>query len=159
MQVLYPAATMGENFIRAGLMMLLRLAFIAMVGIFASTFLSFPVAVLLVLVIFSVGHLSNFIFTELLPKMFVFQDVMGPPGTPIHPLDTLLRNVLAYFFWLFPNFSPYDIVPNLTDGHIIEGRALLSCFLWLPFLRGGVLALAGWYIFRRRELAALTATS
>ena len=71
----------------------------------------------------------------------------------------MLRNILTYFFMLFPNFSKFDVVPNLSDGMIISLRTVFDCFLWLILVRGGVLALTGWLIFKRRELAATTAAT
>jgi hypothetical protein len=158
-QVLYPAATFGENLIRAGVVIFLRLAFIAIVGIWASTFLSFPVAVLLTLVIFMIGYAADFIFNGLIGQLVIFGSTMVPPWTPVHPVDNAIRNVLNYFFKLFPNFSEFDVVPNLSDGMIISLGTVFSCFLWLIVIRGGILALAGWLIFKRRELAATTAAT
>jgi len=158
-QVLYPVATFGENLIRAGLVVFLRLAFIAIVGIWASTFLSFPVAVLLSLVIFMIGYGVDFIFTGLIGQMYVFGSSMVPPWMPLNTIDNALRNILTYFFTLFPNFNKFDVVPNLSDGMIISMATVFDCFLWLIVVRGGILALTGWVIFKRRELAASSAAT
>ena len=158
-QVLFPAATFGENVVRAGAVIFLRLAFIAIVGIWASTFLSFPVAVLLSLVVFMIGYGVDFIVTGLIGQMYVFGSSVVPPWQPLNPLDNVLRNVLTYFFMLFPNFNKFDVVSNLSDGMIISMGTVFDCFLWLILVRGGVLALTGWFIFKRRELAATTAAT
>ncbi len=158
-QVLYPVATFGENLVRAGAVVFLRLAFIAIVGIWASTFLSFPVAVLLSLVIFMIGYGVDFIFTGLIGQMYIFGSSMVPPWMPLNAIDNVLRNLLTYFFTLFPNFNKFDVVPNLSDGMIISLGTVFDCFLWLILVRGGVLALTGWVIFKRRELAATSAAT
>lgn len=155
-QVMYPAASLANNYVRAGVMILLRLTFIAIVGIFASTFLSFPVAVLLSLVVFMIGHMADFVMGDLLSDLYLFGTSAVPPGTPLHGGDQAIRAVLSWFFLLFPNFNAYDITPALADGQVINAGAIWHCFLWLPLIRGGILAVAAWYIFRRRELAALT---
>jgi hypothetical protein len=155
-QVLYPAATFGENVIRAGAVIFMRLAFIAIIGIWASTFLSFPVAVLLSLVVFMVGYGADFIFNDLLSQMYIFGTSMAPPWAPQNVADTVIRDILASFFLLFPNFNKFDVVPNLSEGMIVSMGTVFSCFFWLVFVRGGVLALTGWLIFKRRELAATT---
>lgn len=159
MQVLFPAATLAENFLRAGVVMLIRLSFIAVFGIFASTFLSFPVGVLLTTVVFSIAHMRTFIVTDMLSDLYVFGTSMVPPGTPMNPGDILLRRALFHFFALFPNFAPYNVVPGLSEGYLISGWLVWDCFLWLSLIRGGILTVAGWLIFRRRELAALTPTT
>jgi hypothetical protein len=158
-QVLYPAASFGENLIRAGAVIFMRLAFIAIVGLWASTFLSFPVAVLLSLVVFMIGYAADFILTGLVGQLVLFGPTMVPPWAPVNPVDNVIRTVLNYFFLMFPNFSQFDVVPNLSDGMIVSLGSILSCFLWLIVVRGGVLALTGWLIFRRRELAATTAAT
>ncbi len=158
-QVLYPCATFGENLVRAGLVIFIRLAFIAIVGIWASTFLSFPVAVLLTLVVFMIGYMAEFILTNLIGQLVLFGPTMVPPWWPVNPVDNMLRNILTYTFQLFPNFGKYDVAPQLSDGMIISLGTISSCFLWLIVVRGGILALTGWLIFKRRELAATTAAT
>jgi hypothetical protein len=155
-QVLYPAATFGENVIRAGAVIFMRLAFVAMVGIWASTFLSFPVAVLLSLVVFMVGYFADFILNDLVGQMIVFGTSMAPPWMPANPVDNLIRNVFASILMLFPNFAKFDVVTNLSEGMLISMASVFDCFLWLVLIRGGVLTLTGWLIFKRRELAAAT---
>jgi hypothetical protein len=152
-QVLYTAATFGENVARAGAVIFTRLAFIAIVGVWASTFLSFPVAVLLSLVVFMIGYMADFINTDLIGQMYIFGTSMVPPWWPLNPLDNAIRNILKGFFMVFPNFNKYDVVPNLSDGMIINWGILRDCFLMLIVVRGGILALTGWVIFNRRELA------
>jgi len=159
LQVLYPAASLAQNFLRAGLVMLARLSFIAVLGIFASTFLSFPVGVLLTMSVFFVCHVRDFLFTDLIPKLYIFGSSMVPPGTPPHPVDVFIRTVLNYFFLIFPSFGRYDVVPSLSEGYLISPWQLSHAFLYLTLVRGGILAVAGWYIYRRRELAALTSTT
>jgi len=158
-QVLYPSGMLSGNFVRAGVMITMRLALIAIVGIFASTFLSYPVAVLLTMVVFLVGHLTNFLFTDLLKDVYLFGSSAVAPGTPLNPLDEVTRQIIYYFFSMFPNFSQYDIVPMLSNGYVVVNAILLKCFVDIVLIRGGILAVAGWLIYRRRELAAVTPTT
>lgn len=170
LQLLYPKATMGENFVRVGAMIFFQLAFYAMVGIFASTFLSFPVAVLLTASVFFIAMMKDLIYVEFIPKVTVFGPDMAPPGTPQPFGDVLLRNVLAMFFAIFPGFGEYNTIPLISEGYcvpsvsggflgIFGGPSLLKCFVWVPLVRGGILALVGWYLFWRRELAVLAPTT
>ena len=155
-EVLYPAGSLAENFFRGGLMILLKLTLIAILGIFASTFLSFPVAILFVIAVFMVGHMINFVFVDILEDLYVFGSQYDKPGSQIHPYDNALRTAIYYFFNLFPNFGRYDVTRNLQEGYIIGNMVLFKCFMAFPFIRGGILAVAGWYIFRRRELAVIS---
>jgi hypothetical protein len=61
LEVLYKADTFGANFIRAVLVIGLRLIFLACLGTLASTFLSFPVAILLCLAVFFTASVSGFV--------------------------------------------------------------------------------------------------
>jgi hypothetical protein len=158
-QVLYPAATLGENFVRSGLVMLIQLGLIAMIGIFASTFLSFPVAVLFSMVVFAVGHMANFLVYDMLQDLYLFGSSMTAPDAPLNWGDEALRNVLKGFFSLFPNFSKHDVVPWIANGLLLPAGQIGWTFLMLGVVRGGALAVLGWYFFSRRELAALTSNS
>lgn len=158
-QVLYPAATLAENYVRTGLNMLCTLGLIAIVGVFASTFLSFPVAVLFTLLVFMIGHMVNFIVIDMLQELFVFGSSLVPPGTPPEFGDVVLRKVLGGFFNIFPNFAEHDAVSDISNGLLIPNRSILNVYFQFGLLRGGVLALLGWYIFSRRELAAVTANT
>jgi hypothetical protein len=158
-QVLYPSAGIGSNFFMIGGLMFCKLTLIAIVGIFASTFMSFPVAVFFSIVVFLVGHLASFIFTDLLKDVFIFGTSMVPPWMPLQAGDEIIRNAIAWFFSIFPNFAQYDLVPVMTEGIRIPAGSVVDCFIWFVVVRGGVLAVLAWYIYRRRELAALTPTT
>jgi|GEM_PF-2438912 len=157
--VMYGATSLGWNFVRAGSLLLMKLTFYAIIGLAFSTFLSFPVAVTASLVVFMVSQMAGFIQTDLISNLFVFGSSMVPPWQPLHPGDTALRWILMSFFSLFPNLGAYDATPFLTDGRIIDFGVILRMFLEVILVRGGIAAVAGWVIFRRRELAALTANT
>lgn len=158
-QILYPSSGIGTNFVLIGGLMFCKLTLIAIVGIFASTFMSFPVAVFFSIVVFVTGHLASFIFTDLLKDVYIFGTSMVPPWMPLRAGDEIIRNAMAWFFSIFPNFAQYDMVPVMTDGVLIPPMSVVDCFIWFVVLRGGILAVLAWYIFRRRELAALTPTT
>ena len=58
--MLYKADTFLGNFVRAVLLILCRLVFLACLGVLAASFLSFPVAILFCLVIFVTGDDQRF---------------------------------------------------------------------------------------------------
>ena len=60
-EVLYKAGGFEANFLRAVALIFVKLVFMAALGIFAGSFLSFPVAVLLCLVVFLTGTVSGFV--------------------------------------------------------------------------------------------------
>ena len=155
-EVLYPEAGLFENFVRGGVVILCKLAFLSIVGIFASTFVGFPVGVLLTITVYIVGLLRFLMFTKMLPSLYLFGTSAQPPWATINQLDTAVRNVIAYFFSIFPSFSSYDVVPLLASGTYVENGAMFTALIWLPLVRGGVLAVLAWLIFSRRQLAAFS---
>jgi hypothetical protein len=158
-QALCPAASMAENFVRAGLIILAKLSFIAILGVFASTFLSIPVGVFLTTVVYFAGHMRDYFMSEILENFYLFGSSMVPPGTRPNPGDEIVRNILHNVFRIFPDFGSDDVVTMLSEGFFIDGWSLASCFVWFVAIRGGILVVAAWLIFRRRELAALTPQS
>ena len=58
---LYKADTFAANFSRAVLLIFIRLVFLAALALFAGSFLSFPVAILLCLAVFAMANMSGFI--------------------------------------------------------------------------------------------------
>lgn len=157
--LLFPVTTMGANFVRAGTMIFLWLAFFAMVGIFASTSLSFPVAVLLTATVLVVALLKGLITSDFIPKLVAFGPDVAPPWMAESVGDTILHGILRSFVAIFPGFSDYNVVPLISEGCYIGNWSILTSFFWLVVVRGGVLALLGWYLYSRRELAALTPTA
>jgi len=158
----YPARRLVEtsglfsNFARGSLILLMRLAFLSIVGVFASTFLGFPVAVMLVTTVYFVGQVRTTLFTEMLPKLYIFGSAMQPPWAGINRMDTFVRWLLVRFFGVFPSLSQYDVVPALSGGIFIGSGAVFNAFFWLILVRGTLVAFLAWLIFRRRELATFS---
>ncbi|KPK77041.1 MAG: hypothetical protein AMJ79_04610 [Phycisphaerae bacterium SM23_30] len=135
-EALYVAGGFTGNFLRALLLIYLRLLFLSALGITLGAWLSFPVAVLTGLVIFTIGLCSNFILSsirfEFGAKWFNFSN-------------------LAMFF--FPRFAAYDPIPQIEKGRLVSYQVLGSCLLILILIKGGIVGFAGYLIFKFRELA------
>lgn len=157
MEVHYPAAGLWQNFARVGLVILSQLAFLSIVGICASTFLSFPVAVLANITVLVVGVLRNMIFTSMLPALNIVGTGDVAPWREIPTFDVGVRRVFQFFFSAFPNLLPSDAINSLAAGQLVEMSGIFLDFVlgvWL--LRGGVLAILAWVIFKRRQIALFT---
>jgi len=134
-EVLYRTGTFTENYIRAILLILIHLIFLSILGIALSTWLSFPVSILICMVVFFVGLTNGFIM-----------DAISDAGFYVITVKPVL--------WLFPQFDgPYN--PN---GYIVDGRTLRWAFLasiagMTLLVKGLLLLLAGMFIFSRREVA------
>ena len=140
LEVLYRTGGFGDNFIRAVLMILVRLIFLAILGISLTTWLSFPVAILVCVSIFFVGLTNGFILDAI--------NSLGATAGIIYSLS------IKPLLWLLPQFDG-DYNPN---GYIVDGRTIRWTFLATTaivtlFVKGLLMLFAGMLIFSRREVA------
>jgi len=151
--------------------MWVRLAFLAMLGLAAGSFLGFPVASLLCLLVYVAASSSGFINESLssyaavsgethsvgqwvaVPLRVAGQLGAGEVGEAV---KTVIGSVGGLFMLLIPSLSTYDAVNNITDGRLVPPRVVGEAVLWVGVIWTGVVAAIGWWIFRNRELAAVT---
>jgi hypothetical protein len=140
LEVLYQTGGFSENFIRAVLMILVRLVFLAVLGISLTTWLSFPVAILVCVSVFFVGLTNGFIL-----------DAIGG----LKPVAGVVYSLTVKpLMWLLPQFDG-DYNPN---GYIVDGRTIRWAFLAMTaaltiLVKGLLILLAGMLIFSRKEVA------
>ncbi len=141
-EVLYKADDFVPNYIRSVFLIFFRMVFLACLGIFASTFLSMPVAVLLCLLVYVAGSASGFIMES---------------------FETLGENVgLLYSYTikpivsLLPQFDKYNPSQYLIDGRLLSWPFLAKAVLLIVCIKAVILLLIGILIFNRRELAKIT---
>ena len=140
LEILYQTGTFTENYIRAVLMILIHLVFLSILGIALSTWLSFPVAILVCLVVFFSGLTNTFIMDAI--------DGLGAGFGMFYAFT------IKPLLWLLPEFDgKYN--PN---GYIVDGRTLQWSFLAAVTgitvcVKGLLILLAGMLIFSRREVA------
>ncbi len=144
-EIAYPVGGFTANFLRVVLVMWLKLAFLAMVGVVAGTFLSFPVAALTSFGIFLCAEGASFLAESL--EYFELGDETGTFWWR-YPIMFIGQGV-SKVFGAYSNLAP---VENLVAGQSIEWGTLA--------MSGTVLTIAtvllwaiGAAIFRRRELA------
>lgn len=174
LQVLYQAGGFAPNLIRAMAVIWVRLAYLAMLGLAAATFLSFPVACLLSLLVYFTASASGFLIESMqhytaLPSQDLtwsdhvvatwndFFDQISSENGFWEAIKIPVRVVGHTFVALTPSFSQYNPVPPLADGLLVESRMLGRALLNVGLLWTSCCALVGWLIFRRRELASITA--
>ncbi len=136
LQVLYEIDSFEANFVRTLLLMYLRLIFLAILAIALGAWVSFPVAILVVMVIYIFGILSGFIMESLqfdASKTLAYTNVM----------------IMKFI----PKLSHYDPIPEFENGRLVSGGMLANCMGFLILFNGGVAALFGYLVFRFRELA------
>ncbi|MCF7955969.1 MAG: ABC transporter permease [Phycisphaerae bacterium] len=143
-KLLYRAGSFAGNYARAMAVILTRLIFLAALGVSVSTWLSFPVAILICVVVFFTGTVNGFIV-----------EAIGMLGKEL---------TLVYFFtikpmlWLLPVFDgQFNPTPYMVSGEFLKWSTLGKIFLVTGFIKSSVLILLGMLIFHKREIAKITA--
>jgi len=139
-QLLYRSGTFTGNFWRVVAMILVRLVFLAAVGVSVSTWLSFPVAILICLAVLMTGTINGFIAESI--------DSLG------QTLGFVYKFTVKPLLWFLPKFDG-DFNPTrfVVDGRTLQWLVLGRAFLTTGVVRSAALMLFGIWVFSRRELA------
>lgn len=139
LEVLYKADTFAGNFVRAALLILCRLVFLACLGTLAGSFLSFPVAILFCLVIFLTGATSGFIMES---------------------FDSLSKNIGFIYTYtvkglvqLLPQFDKYNPTTFLVPARLITWAFVGKVAALMVAVKALLLLVLALVIFSFRELA------
>jgi hypothetical protein len=138
-EVLYKADTFTANFFRTVLLVLFQLVFLAALAVFAGSFLSFPVAILLCLAIFTMANMSGFI-----GESFEY-----PTSNIIWVYEYSLKPLIN----MLPELDRYNVSKFLVPARLLSWPLLA----WLGFttlcLRTLPLVILSLIIFAYREIA------
>jgi hypothetical protein len=139
LEVLYKTDTFTGNFTRAVLLVFTRLVFLAALAIFAGSFLSFPVAILLCLAVFAMANMSGFIADSF--------EVMGAGITNVY------LYVLKPLFMLMPEFDKLSPSKFLVPARLLSWELLATLSFSTVCLKAIPLAVFSLLIFTYREIA------
>lgn len=168
LQLLHRVGSFEGNYLKGMVFMWLKLVTIAAVGVAASTYLGFPVATLLSLMVFLAAVGSSFLGdavdfytgldfeTATLADMarlrfLVFQDFLND-GDYWGCVKVILAIFGELFLAVIPSFNRFDGVTSIATGQAVSGRSLAECVLRLGFVAPLAIGLLGWVIFERRDL-------
>jgi hypothetical protein len=139
LEVLYKADSFTANFLRATLLILFRLIFLTCLGILASTFLSFPVAILFCLAIFSTGTISGFCLESF---DFLSENISGVYSYTIRPIIQLL-----------PQFDKFNPAKFLVPARLLSWSLLVKAAGFMVCIKALLLLLLALLIFSYKEIA------
>ena len=141
LEVLYKADTFTANFIRVVLLILFRLIFLASLSLLASTFLSFPVAILLSLCIYFTATFSGFC---------------------LESFDYLGENLSWVYFYtvrpiilLLPQFDKFNPAKFLVPARLLSWPLLAKAAGLMVCIKAFLLLLLALLIFKFREIAKI----
>lgn len=139
-EVLYKVDTFEMNYLRGVLVILTRLIFLAALGVAVSTWLSFPVAMLVSVVFFCIGLTNGFVTESI--------EYVGK-GSYIFYTFTI-RPVL----WLLPRFDrDFNPTAYMISGRVLSWIFVAKVYATAVFVKSLVLTLFGVWIFNNREIA------
>ena len=141
LEVLYKADTFGANFIRVVLLILFRLIFLASLSLLASTFLSFPVAIL-----FSLCVLVTAIFSGFCLESF---DYLG------ENLSWVYHYTVRPVILLLPQFDKYSPAKYLVPARLLSWPLLAKVAGLMICIKSFLLLLLALLIFSFREIAKI----
>lgn len=141
LEVLYKADTFTANFIRVVLLILFRLIFLASLSLLASTFLSFPVAILLSLCVLVTAIFSGFCLESF--------DYLG------ENLSWFYHYTVRPIILLLPQFDKFSPSKYLVPGRLLSWTLLAKVAVLMIFIKSLLLLLLALLIFRFREIAKI----
>jgi hypothetical protein len=142
LEVLYKADSFTSNFIRAVLLVLCRLIFLACLGVLAASFLSFPVAILFCLVIFLTASFSGFVL-----ESFSFLSAN---------IGAVYSYSLKWLIRLLPQFDKFNPAKFLVPARLIKWSLLAKCVLFMVCVKALLIMILSLIIFGYREIAKIT---
>ncbi len=142
LEVLYKADSFGSNFVRAVLLILFRLIFLACLGVLAASFLSFPVAILFCFVIFFTASFSGFVLESF--------DFLGENVGAVYSYS------LKWVIQLLPQFDKFNPTKFLVPAQLISWPFLIKCALSIVCIKAFLILIFSLVIFRYREIARIT---
>ena len=146
LQISYQASSYQANFVRVMSVLWLKLAFLAMLAIWTSTFLSFSVASLVSMAVFFMAETAGF-----LTKSVELYSVKDYEGHTVF-LKVVVSWVSARVADLFGVYAHLDPVGRIVDGQLLAWSTVGYGAVVLAVVTG-LLYLSGVAIFRKRELA------
>jgi hypothetical protein len=145
-EILYTVDSFGRNLFRAVLVSWVRLGFLAMLGLMAATFLSFPVACLLTVMVFIIGLGSAFLL-----------EAVGSFSLKDNAVESILAEAMRTIGWsvatTLSKFSEYSPNTNIVEGRLFSWGKVGEAFFWLGLVWTGGTAAVAVLIYGRRELA------
>ena len=148
----YPDGTFGGNFARGLFMLFLKLMILAAIACAVATFLSFPVALLVVFSLYAAASIAPWLSTTL--STYGGGPMRGEGiGALIQSLiEGTVRTIAAGMVYALRAFGEVQPVDRLVQGRLIAWDRIGSGIVLMLTWGGGAL-LVGWFILTKRQLA------
>ena len=172
MEVLYRVGEFEGNLVRTMLILWLKLMFLAMLGLAAGAYLSFPVAVFVCMLIYFTAA-SNAYIAESLKYYASFPHDTLPLWAKIQWLiakvsslydqgkygdiiKMVIKLIGSGFLMVAPSFGDLNATPLVADGRLVPMSMLTHALIWAGAVWTWLAGFIGWMLFRNKELARVT---
>ncbi len=169
--LLADAGDFGTNFFKGLLGIWLQASVLTTIGVFAGTFLSWPVALLFTIAFFVAGHAAFAVLRDFFLQTVVgggpfeslirllthdnqMTELAGTPGVVVaKTLDAVVMPVMSRMVYLIPNLASLDVSNTVAEGFAVTGalvlqNSLIALAYVVPF------SIFGYFILKNREVAA-----
>lgn len=153
LEVLYRSHGFLPNFFKGYLLIFCQLIVLAALGVMFSSFLSFPVAVLMTLFVFAIGSHAVAVVQLLTASGGVQFDLIELQDKQPLTFLSLTQKLLGTIIRLFPQFDRINPVEYLSDGRAIGFRLIGRAVGDIVLLKGLLILLLGSIVFHRKEIA------
>jgi len=146
LELSYSVGSYRLNFVRVVAVLWIKLAFLSLLAIAASTALSFPVACLVAFGAFFAAESAMFLEDSLEVYNPFYGEGIGPA------ILAVVETISAAVIWVFRVYGELNPIEKLVQGEYVSWASLAQGMVVLGFwcvLLFGV----GWLVFRSRELA------
>jgi hypothetical protein len=154
MQVLIPVGGFTANLARGLAVIFMEVLFIAILGLFCSTFLSFPVSPIVAVSFLLLTFLASSLKAEF-EKGFTMDQAGESPTA--RAAERVARATTTLLHSILPPFQKFSPSASVSSGEEVPLYGMVLDAVWsVGLVYGGLLMLLGSHIFERRELALAT---
>ncbi|MBM4033708.1 MAG: hypothetical protein FJ291_18275 [Planctomycetes bacterium] len=151
MQVLVPIGGFTANLARGLAVIFIEVLFIAILGLFCSTFLSFPVSPIVAISFLLLVLLASSLKAEF-EKGFTMDQAGDSPTA--RAAERVARGMTTALHAILPPLHKYSPSASVSSGEEVPLYGMVLDAVWsIGLVYGGILMLLGSHIFERRELA------
>jgi hypothetical protein len=147
LELLYRVGGFGDNLVRAQVVNLLKLSFLAMLSVVCASFLSFPVACLVVFTIFAAGSLGPFLASS------IAEYRIRTESSTWKAVEATIKAVASATEFTVRAYGEAGANGPLVEGRLVSWGVVGRTFALIGLAWSGILLVVGGAIFRRKELA------
>lgn len=155
-KMLYRVGEFEPNFLRAIIVLWIKLAFLAAIGISVATFLSFSVATLVTFTIFASGLMGPWLAESLqlyLPPVTSEVDFRDIGMVIQWGFENVIRGIASFLVFMLRGFGDQQPTSQLVQGMFISWGSVFQGFITIGVLWSGFAITIGTIVLRKRQLA------